>query len=81
MINYFHKTREINGSLYVKVPLRSSAVLKIRNDDKYYFIWSIPAHLHPIAESKNGHATKISNCRQYFIELNLQCFHFLNGFK
>ena len=47
MIVYFYRTGELNGSNYVKIPLRSSAILNIENDDKYCFLWSILAHLHP----------------------------------
>ena len=61
--------------------MRSSAILRIQIDDKYCFIWSILAHLHPIADSKNGHATRVSNHRQYFIELNIEGFIFSNGFR
>ena len=42
----FYRTGELNGSSFVKIPLRSSAILNIQNDDKYCFIWSILAHLH-----------------------------------
>ena len=45
MTIYFYKTQELNGSNYVKLPLRSNAILNIQNDDKYCFIWSILAHL------------------------------------
>ena len=31
----FYKTGEINGSSYVKNPLRSNAILKIKNNDKF----------------------------------------------
>ena len=34
----FYKTAEIKGSSYVKIPLRSNALIKIKNDDKYCFI-------------------------------------------
>ena len=71
----------MNCSSYVKIPLRSSAILNIENNDKYCFIWSIVAHLHPIADSKNGHATRVSKYRQYFNELNIDGFYFSNGFK
>ena len=64
---YFDKSGEMNGSSYVKIPLRSSAILSIQNDDKYYFIWSILAHLHPIADSKDDQATRDSNYNQYFM--------------
>ena len=43
----FFKTTELNGSSYVKIPLRSNAILNIQNNDKYCFIWSILASLHP----------------------------------
>ena len=43
----FYKTGELNDSSYVKIPLRFSAVMNIKNDDKYCFIWSILAKLHP----------------------------------
>ena len=81
MTTYFHNNTEMNGSSYVKIPLRSSATLKIEKDDKYCFIWSILAHLHRVADSKNGHPTRVSNYRQYFNELNIQGFDFTNGFK
>ena len=31
----FYKTVELNGISYVKIPLRSSAIVNIKNDDKY----------------------------------------------
>ena len=34
MTIYFYKTGKINGSSYVKVPLRSNAILNIENNDK-----------------------------------------------
>ena len=42
----FYKTTELNGTSYVKIPLRSNAILNIQNNDKYCFIWSILASLH-----------------------------------
>ena len=33
-----YQTAEINGSNYVKIPLRSNAILKIKNNDKYCFL-------------------------------------------
>ena len=60
MTKYFYKTTEMTGSNYVKDPLRSSANSNVQNDDKYCFIWSIIAQLHPIADSKNGHPTSVS---------------------
>ena len=46
MTIYFYKTQELNGSSYVKIPIRTSAILNIQNDDKYCFIWSILAHIY-----------------------------------
>ena len=37
----FYKTGELNGTSYVKIPLRSSSILNIQKIDKYCFIWSI----------------------------------------
>ena len=37
----FYKTTELDGTSYVKIPLRSSAILNIQNNVKYCFIWSI----------------------------------------
>ena len=44
---WFYKTGELDGRSYVKNPLRSSAIFNIENDNKYCFIWSILASLHP----------------------------------
>ena len=38
----------MDGRSYVKKPLRSSAILNIENDDKYCFLWSILAYIHPL---------------------------------
>ena len=35
----------------------------------------------PKADSKNGNATRFSNCRQYFNELIFDGFNFTNGYK
>ena len=43
----FYKTGELKGSSNVKIPLRSSAILNTENIDKYCFLWSILAYLHP----------------------------------
>ena len=74
----FYKTDELNGSSYVKIPLRSNALINIKNNDKYCFIWSILASLHPC---ENDHPNRVSNYIQYFNELNFQSFDFTNGFK
>ena len=78
MTIYFYKTNEMNGSNYVKILLRSNAILNIENNDKYCFLWSILAYLHPC---NNSHPNRVSNYRQYFNELNIQGFDFTNGFK
>ena len=78
MTIYFYKTTEMNGSNYIKIPLRSNAILNIENNDKYCFIWSILASLYPC---NNNHPNRVSNYKQYFDELNIQDFDFTNGFK
>ena len=74
----FYKTTELNGTSYVKIPLRTSAILNIQNNDKLCFIWSILASLHPC---QNDHPNRVNNYVQYFNELNFQNFDFTNGFK
>ena len=74
----FYKTNEMNGSNYIKIPLRSNAILNVENNDKYCFLWSILAYLHPC---NNNHPNRVSNYRQYFNELIIQDFDFTNGFK
>ena len=78
MTTYFHKTGELNGSNYVKILLRSNAILNIENNDKYCFIWSILASLCPC---NNIHPNRVSNYKQYFNESNNNGFDFANGFK
>ena len=74
----FYKTTELNGTSYVKIPLRTNAILNIQNNDKYCFIWSILASLHPC---ENSNPSRVNNYVQYFNELNFQIFDFTNGFK
>ena len=74
----FYKTVELNGTSYVKIPLRSSAILNVQSNDKNCFIWSILAGLHPCV---NTHSTRKNNCSQYFNELNFHSFDFTNGIK
>ena len=38
MTIYFYKTNEMNGSNYVKIPLRSNAILNIENNEKILFL-------------------------------------------
>ena len=47
MTIFFYKTGELNGSNYVKIPLKTNAILNIQNSDKYCSIWSILASPHP----------------------------------
>ena len=74
----FYKTEELNGTSYVKISLRSNAILNIQNKDKYCFIWSILASLYPC---KNTHPSRVNSYKQYFNELHFQSFDFTNGFK
>ena len=74
----FYKTGVLNGTSYVKLPLRASAILNIRNIDKDFFIWSILAYLHPC---ENTQPSRVNKYLQYFNELNFQSFYFTNGFK
>ena len=74
----FYKTGKLNGTSYVKIPFRSSAILNFENNDKYCFIWSISASLLPC---ENDHPDRVSKYNLYFNELNIDCFDFTNGFK
>ena len=74
----FYETGELNGSNYIKIPLRSNAILNIENKDKYCFLWSIIATLHPCNENLPN---RVSNYKQFSNELNIQGFDFTNGFK
>ena len=68
----------MNGSNYIKIPLGSNAILNVENNDKYCFLWSILAWLHPC---NNNHPNKVSNYQQFFDELNINGFDFTNGFR
>ena len=78
MTKCFYKTNEMNGSNYVKIPLRSNAILNVENNDKYCFLWSILASLYPC---NNNHPNRVSNYRQYFNEMNIQGLDFSSGLK
>ena len=78
MTVWFYKTTELNGSKFVKIPLRSNTILNIENNDKYCFLRSILAYLHPC---NNNQPNRVSSYKQYFNELNIQDFDFTNGFK
>ena len=71
----------MNSSNYVNFPLRISALFNIKIDDNFLFSWTIPVHLHSIADSKNGDLARVSIYRLYFDELNKKGFDFSNGFK
>ena len=73
----FYETGNLNGSSYVKVHLRSSALVNNKNDVKYFFARSILVSLHPC----NINPNRVSKYRQYFNELNIGGFDFTNGFK
>ena len=73
----FYNTGNMDGSSYVKKPLRSSAIVNIKNSDKYCFLWSILAKLYP---SENN-PDRVSNDEPYFNKLNIEAFDFTNGFK
>ena len=68
----------MNGLSYVRNPLRSSAILKVENDDKYCFLWSTLADLRLCI---NNHPNRVSSYRQYFNELHIDAFDFTNGFS
>ena len=68
----------MNGSNYIKIPLRSNAILNVENNDKYCFLWSILAYLHPC---NGNHPNRVSNYRQSFNELNIQGFDCSKGFR
>ena len=57
----FYISTELNGTSYNKIPLRSSAVLNIQNNDEYCFIWSILASLYPC---ENTHPSRVNNYLQ-----------------
>ena len=78
MTVYFYKTGEMKRLSYVKLPLRSNAILDIENNNKYYFLRSILAYLHPC---NNNHPNRVSIYKKSFNELNIQGFIFTNGFK
>ena len=78
MTIYFYKTIEMDGSNYLKIPLRTNAILNIENNDKYCFLWSKLASLYPCT---NNHPNRVSNYRQYFDKLNIHDFDFTNGFR
>ena len=73
----FYKIGEMNGKSFVKIPSRFLAILNIEID-KYCFIWSKLAKLHLC---NNIHPNRVSKCRPYFDESNIEVFDFSNGIK
>ena len=63
MIVNFLKKGKLKGSIYVKIPLRSNAILNFEIIDQYCFFWSLLAYLHPC---NHMHLKRVSNYRQYF---------------
>ena len=78
MTIYFYKTGEMNGSNYVKIPMRSNAILNIENNDNNCFICSKLANLHPCS---NNDPNRVSSYKQYFNVLSINGFDFSCGFK
>ena len=78
MTKSYYNTGNMDGSNYVKIPLRSSAIVSIKNNDKYCFLWPILAKLHPC---ENSNPKKVSNYEPYFNELNIEGFDFTNGLR
>ena len=76
---YFHKTNVINGSTYIKFPLRTNAILNTQNADTYCFLWSILANIHPINDK--NHPYRVSKYIRYRDELNINNIDFTNGMK
>ena len=74
----FSKTGELNGSSHGKILLGPNAILNIQNIDKYCFIWSFLASLHPC---EDDHSNRDSNYEQYFKESNIDGSDFRNGLK
>ena len=64
----FYNTGNMDGSSYVKKPLRSSAIVNIKNSDKYCFLWSILAKLYPCENSPD----RVSKYEPYFNKLNIE---------
>ena len=38
---FFHETTEMNGSSFLKIPIRTSTTLNFKSDDKHNFFWSV----------------------------------------
>ena len=73
----FYKTGELKGSNFVENHLRSNTISNLGNNDKYCFIWSILAYIHPC---ENDHPNRVSNHRQCFDELKIEVFDFIKRY-
>ena len=58
MTIFFYQTGIMKGSYYAKNPMRSNAILNFGNDDKYCFLWSILAYLHPCNINHSNRVSK-----------------------
>ena len=73
----FYKTDELNGSNYVKFPLRSTATLYKEKKDKYCFRGIMLAYFHAC---ENSHPSRVRSYIQKFDGLNTEGFDLANGF-
>ena len=84
---YLFDYTAIRGGSYILTPpslRKKQAIVNVKNNDEYCFLWSIVAALHPAEE----HADRISNYRKYMRELNRSSLtfpvhpkHDLKGFE
>ena len=65
MIIYSYEFGKKNGRFYVKIPLRSNAILNFENNDKYCILWSFLANLLPCT---NNHPNRVSIYRLFLSE-------------
>ena len=78
LLKHFYETTELNGSSYVKVPLRSPCILKTEIDDNYCYLPSLIASLYP-CESSHPNRAAISG--QNLNGINVDGFDLTIGFK
>ena len=66
---YLFDYTAIRGASYIPTPSslkKKEAIVNVKNDDEYCFLWSIVAALHPAEENPD----RISNYRKYMYGLN-----------
>ena len=68
----------MSGQCYVRIPVRSNAILNNKKHLKHCFIWSILVFLHAF---ENDNPNRVSNFGHNFNELIIEGFDFTNGFK